>query len=119
MPDEILQTGFLRVAGYMTSSNQSLIFTIPYLFHIVDVMRNPTITIDTTSTAWIRQNGNYLLGTANGRAALSSAITSYTVDHVRAFCFNVTFTKSSGWGGTNNDAVVLDADLRYTVHYQD
>lgn len=51
MPDEILQTGFLRVAGYMTSSNQSLIFTIPYLFHIVDVMRNPTITIDTTSTA--------------------------------------------------------------------
>lgn len=120
MPDGVEQTGILRIAGYMTSANQSLIFTIPLLFGIIDISRNPSITINTASSlAWVRQNGSYLIGTANGRATLSSVITSYTIDHIRRFYFDATFFKSSGWGGTNNDTVVLDVDLHYTVHYQD
>ena len=93
----------VRTAGYLTSSNTVVYFTIPYISYGA----SPALEIDTMT---IRQGGEYLWGSSDGGAEISSATCTY----YRAGYFNVTATiSSSSIGGTNNAPVGIYCS--YTV----
>ena len=88
------------INGLLTGANGSIWLGIPVKKRLDNIS---TVTC-TAFTAGIRCNGAYL-GGANDYDFLSNATSSSFEIDQKTNTISISFTKSSGWGGTNNCAV--------------
>jgi hypothetical protein len=95
----------VRGAGYLTNSNTAITFSIP-LNRLASKVTGAT---HVSSSLTIRQNGNYIVGSASAGASIA-AFSSHTIA-VKQNCLVVTVVYNAGIGGTNNAPVAVACTL--------
>lgn len=94
-----------RSAGYLTNNNTAITFEIP-LNRLTSKVTGAT---HVSSSLTIRQNGNYIVGSASAGASIA-AFSSHTIA-VKQNCLVVTVVYNAGIGGTNNAPVAVACTL--------
>ena len=103
----------LRIAagGVLTSGKTKIIFSVPLSKNPANINR---ITLWDGNAA-VRQGGQYLIG-SGGTAEPIYAMGNTCTLTLRSNCIEVEVNRSSGFGGTNNDAVYVLGALTVDFH---
>ena len=103
----------LRIAagGVLTSSKTKIIFSVPLSKSPVNC-RSVTIW---DGKAVVYQNGQYIMGSGSTPEPIYTLGNTCTLT-LRANCIEVAVNRSSGFGGTNNDAVYVLGTLTVVFH---
>lgn len=101
----------VRGGGYLTNNLTAITFSIP-LNRLASKVTGAT---HVSSSLTIRQNGNYIVGSASAGASIA-AFSSHTIT-VKQNCLVVTVVYNAGIGGTNNAPVAVACTLtvRFTA----
>lgn len=101
----------VRGGGYLTNNLTAITFSIP-LNRLTSKVTGAT---HVSSSLTIRQNGNYIVGSASAGASIA-AFSSHTIA-VKQNCLVVTVVYNAGIGGTNNAPVAVACTLtvRFTA----
>lgn len=97
--------------GTLTAGKTAVLFGLP-LNKSTEKVHGASLASGSSLT--IRQDGNYLMGSGSGGAAITSAYT--TSFDVMSNCIRMTLVKSSGFGGTNNGSIAVVGSVVVTFN---